>query len=55
MSDRQIAAFGLYMKKSDVDTAVSQLRNGGFAVEDISLLAPDREGKRDFVYEQRTN
>lgn len=55
MSENNLAAFGLYLKKSDVDQAVNQLRNGGFAVEDISLLAPERGGKGDFVHEQRTN
>lgn len=55
MSTQNLAAFGLYMKKSDVDTAIAQLRKGGFAREDISLLAPERSGSADYVYQQRTN
>lgn len=52
---KDLASFGLYTNKREVDQAIRKLQNNGFAREDISILAPQRSGRGDFVYEQKTN
>lgn len=49
------AAFGLYITRREADWAVRRLEKNGFNREDISILAPQAYGHRNFVYEQRTN
>lgn len=46
--------FALYTSKNEADLAVTTLKKNGFDSEDISMLAPERSGGRDFVYRQHT-
>ncbi len=53
-SEKNLAAFGLYTNKKEAECAIGRLEKNGFLRNDISMLAPERSGKRDFVYEQKT-
>ncbi len=55
ISEKKLAAFGLYINKKEAEWAIGRLEKNGFPREDISMLAPQRFGKRDFVYEQKTS
>lgn len=46
--------FALYTSKREADIAITTLKKNGFDSEDISMLAPERSGHRDFVYRQHT-
>ncbi len=48
-----LGIFALYTKRKDADMALKALERNGFAHEDVSLLAPERSGHRDFVYHQQ--
>ncbi|MBC7741202.1 MAG: hypothetical protein H7061_03335 [Bdellovibrionaceae bacterium] len=49
------STFGLFLSLSDLEKAISKLQKAGFAREDISVLAPQKNGGRNFVYRHRMN
>jgi len=51
--DENFGMFALYLKRNDADLAIRLLERNGFKPEDISLLAPQRNGARNFVYDQK--
>jgi len=48
------AVLGLVANHAQAETIVADLRNNGFANNDISALFPDKSGTRDFAHEQNT-
>src|SRR3954471_9093234 len=48
------AVLGLVSNHAQAETIVDDLRNSGFANNDISALFPDKSGTRDFAHEQNT-
>ena len=54
MSEKNLAIFGLYTHKKEAEWAISRLEKNGFPREDISMLAPQPSGHRNFVYDQKT-
>jgi hypothetical protein len=48
------AVLGLISNHAQAETIVDDLRNSGFANNDISALFPDKSGTRDFAHEQNT-
>jgi hypothetical protein len=53
--EENFGMFALYLKRNDADMAVKLLERNGFKPEDISLLAPQRNGARNFVYDQKNS
>jgi sporulation protein YlmC with PRC-barrel domain len=49
-----LAAYGLYRQRSDVDVAVTKLRDLGFENNEISVLFPDRDAGKEFAIERGT-
>ncbi len=49
------STFGLFLNLKDLEKAVSRLKKAGFYREDISILGPQKEGARNFVYRHRMN
>jgi hypothetical protein len=48
------AVLGLLTTSNQAETIVTDLHQGGFAHDDISVLFPDKTGTRDFAHEQNT-
>ena len=48
------AVLGLVSNHAQAETVVDDLRNNGFANNDISALFPDKSGSRDFAHEHNT-
>jgi hypothetical protein len=48
------AVYGLYKDRSEIEEAVSTLKQAGFRNTDISLLVPENEGSKDFVHQKST-
>ena len=48
------AVLGLLSNTHQAEVIVEELRGAGFLAEDISVLFPDKSGKRDFAHEQHT-
>ena len=48
------AVLGLVSNHAQAETIVNDLRNSGFANNDISALFPDKSGSRDFAHEHNT-
>lgn len=48
------AVFCIAQSEAQAEKIVGQLKDAGFAGDDISVLFPDRSGTRDFAYEQHT-
>jgi hypothetical protein len=48
------AVLGLVSNHAQAETIVDDLRNSGFANNDISALFPDKSGSRDFAHEHNT-
>jgi hypothetical protein len=48
------AVLGLVTNHAQAETIVDDLRNSGFANNDISALFPDKSGSRDFAHEHNT-
>jgi hypothetical protein len=46
--------FGIYLTRSDVETAVTALKDVGFSTSDISVLLPENLGSRELVTEKGT-
>ncbi len=55
ISEKNLSAFGLYTNTRDAKIAIDQFERNGFESDDISMLAPERSGRHDFVYEQKTS
>ncbi len=51
---KNIAAFGIYRDKVQVEDAVNALRTGGFRNEDVSVLLPENVGTKDIGHEKHT-
>jgi hypothetical protein len=54
MSAKNLAAFGLYSDRAQVEQAVDSLLAARFRNEDISVLFPGNEGTKDFAHEKNT-
>ena len=48
------AVYCIAEDRAQAETIVSQLQNGGFSSDEISVLLPDKSGTRDFAHEQNT-
>src|SRR5579863_663042 len=48
------SVLGIYLMRSEVETAVTALRDIGFASSDISVLLPEDLGSRELVTEKAT-
>jgi hypothetical protein len=48
------SVFGIYLTRSDVETAVTALKDVGFSTSDISVLLPENLGSRELVTEKGT-
>lgn len=48
------AVIGIVQSRPQAETIVNQLKSSGFALGDISVLFPDKEGTRDFAHENNT-
>jgi hypothetical protein len=48
------AVFGIYKSRTQVETAVDQLRASGFRSTDISVLFPLNEGTKEFAHAKGT-
>lgn len=49
------SVFAMFISRGDAEGAIDSLRRNDFADEDISLLSPNKNGSRDFVYQQNTS
>jgi hypothetical protein len=54
MSDKKVSVFGIYPSLAQAERAVDALVHGPFSNDDISVLAPDRQGTKDFAHEKHT-
>jgi len=54
MADKQVSVFGIYPSLTQAERGVDALVRGGFSKDDISVLAQDREGTKDFAHEKHT-
>ena len=54
MVGQNIAVFGIYRDRENVERAVEILRGGGFRNTDVSALFPENEGTKDFALEKGT-
>jgi hypothetical protein len=51
---RNTSVMGIYTDRATVSDAVSVLQNAGYRATDISVLASDNQGSKDFAHEKRT-
>jgi hypothetical protein len=51
---KNIAVFGLYRSRQDVEEAVQALRSADFRNTDISVLFSENAGTKDFAHEKHT-
>ncbi len=54
MEDKKTAVFGIYSDVTQAERGVDALVQGRFSQADISVLAPDRQGTKDFAHEKHT-
>lgn len=54
MNDKNTAVFGIYSSLEQAERGVDALVQGRFSNNDISVLAPDRQGTKDFAHEKHT-
>lgn len=54
MAGKNTAVFGIYSVREQVEEGIQALRDGGFRVEDISILYPENEGSKDFAHVKAT-
>ena len=54
MTDKKTSVFGIYPTIAQAERGVDALVRGSFSNDDISVLAPDREGTKDFAHEKHT-
>jgi hypothetical protein len=48
------SVFGIYLKRSEMDSAVAALRDAGFSTSEISVLLPEDVGSEKLVTEKAT-
>jgi hypothetical protein len=48
------SVFGIYLTRSEVESAVSALRDAGFSSSDISVLLPENLGSKELVTDKGT-
>jgi len=51
---KNIAVFGIYRNRQNVDEAVQALKNANFRSTDISVLFSENVGTKDFAHEKHT-
>ena len=51
---KNIAVFGIYRSRQNVETAVDALKNADFRNTDISVLFSENVGTKDFAHEKHT-
>jgi len=51
---KNIAVFGIYRNRQDVEEGVQALRNANFRSTDISVLFSENVGTKDFAHEKHT-
>jgi len=51
---RNTSVMGIYPDRTTVSDAINVLRKAGYRVTDISVLASDNQGSKDFAHEQHT-
>jgi len=49
-----VAVFGIYSTRPQVEQAVDQLREAGFRPTDVSVLFPENVGTKEFAHEKHT-
>jgi hypothetical protein len=54
MSDKKTSVFGIYSSLGQAEGGVDALVQDGFSHNDISVLAPDQQGTKDFAHEKHT-
>ena len=54
MNDKKTAVFGIYPTLDQAERGVDALVHDRFSNNDISVLAPDRQGTKDFAHEKHT-
>jgi Protein of unknown function (DUF3341) len=54
MAAKNIAVFGIYRDRAQVEEGVDALRSAGFRNSDVSVLLPDNVGTKDFAHEKGT-
>ena len=54
MADKKISVFGIYPSLTQAERGVDALVHGRFSHDDISVLAPDQQGTKDFAHEKHT-
>ena len=54
MTDKKVAAFGIYPSLAQAERGVDALVRERFSHDDISVLAPDQQGTKDFAHEKHT-
>jgi len=53
-SKNNLAVFGIFNSRDQVDNAVDALREEGFRNSDISVLFPDKSNTKEFAHEKST-
>ncbi len=51
---RNISVMGIYTDRTTVSDAINVLHKAGYRTTDISVLASDNQGSKDFAHEKRT-
>ena len=51
---KNISAMGIYTDRTTVSDAINVLHKAGYRTTDISVLASDNQGSKDFAHEKRT-
>ena len=54
MDDKKTSVFGIYSSLYQAERGVDALVGDRFSNNDISVLAPDRQGTKDFAHEKHT-
>ena len=54
MNDKKTSVFGIYSSLDQAERGVDALVRERFSNNDISVLAPDRQGTKDFAHEKHT-
>lgn len=51
---KNIAVFGIYSSRENIEEAVTALKNADFRTADISVLFSENSGTKDFAFEKHT-
>jgi len=54
MASKNMAVFGIYSNRPNVEDGVETLKLAGFRNTDISVLFPNNSGSKDFAHEKST-